>query len=90
MKLDPESVVLDDGKFELLLIPSPKTPAALQNLVLALLNQQYDREGLVFRHVSSIRLETEQPLPWSLDGEYAPSAGVVTITNRQQALAVLL
>ena len=39
MKLDPERVVLDDGKFEMLLVPSPKTAADLQNLVLALLNQ---------------------------------------------------
>jgi len=90
MKLDPERVVLDDGKFEMLLIPSPKTPTDLQNLVRALLNQEYDREGLVFRHVSSIRLETEEDLPWSLDGEYAPSVPSVTITNHQQALTVLL
>jgi diacylglycerol kinase family enzyme len=74
----------------MLLIPSPKTPTDLQNLVLALLNQEYDREGLVFRHVSSIRVETEEILPWSLDGEFAPSSPVVTITNHQQALTVLL
>lgn len=90
MKLDPERVVLDDGKFELLLIPSPKTPADLQKLVLALLEQQYDREGLVFRHVSSIHLETDEDLPWSLDGEYAPSSPSVNIENRQQALTMLL
>lgn len=90
MKLDPERVVLDDGKFELLLIPNPKTAAALQNLVLALLDQHYDREGLVFRHVSSLHLETEEELPWSLDGEYAPSVPTVDIVNRRQALAMLL
>ena len=90
MKLNPERVVLDDGKFEMLLIPNPKTPTDLQNLVLALLNQQYDREGLVFRHVSSIHLETAAELPWSLDGEYAPSAPAVDIVNRQQALTMLL
>jgi YegS/Rv2252/BmrU family lipid kinase len=90
MKLDPERVVLDDGKFELLLIPSPKTALDLQNLVLALLNQQYDREGVVFRHVSSIHLETETELPWSLDGEYAASVPVVEITNRCQNLTMLL
>lgn len=90
MKLDPERVVLDDGKFELLLIPSPKTPVDLQNLVLALLNQQYDSEGLVFRHVSSLRLETEEDLPWSLDGEYAPSTPAVDIVNHQGALRMLL
>ena len=90
MKLDPERVVLDDGKFEMLLVPSPKTATDLQNLVLALLNQQYDSQGLVFRHVSSLHLETKEDLPWSLDGEYAPSAPAVEITHRQQALRLLL
>ena len=90
MKLDSEKVVLDDGKFELLLIPSPKSPADLQSLVLAMLEQQYDREGLIFRHVSSIHVETDQPIPWSLDGEYAPGVSAVNITNHQKALAVLL
>ena len=90
MKLDPDRVVLDDGKFELLLIPTPKTSGELQSLVHALLHQQYDSEGLVFRHVSSIHLETEEDLPWSLDGEYAASSPVVDIMNCQQALTVLL
>ena len=90
MKLDPERVVLDDGQFEMLLIPNPKTAQDLQNLVLALLDQHYDREGLVFRHVSSIHLETEQDLPWSLDGEYAASSPVVDIENRQRSLTMLL
>ncbi len=90
MKLDPERVVLDDGKFEMLLIPSPRTPQDLQNLVLALMDQQYDREGLVFRHVSSIHLETDAALPWSLDGEYAPNMPMVDIDNRRQALTMLL
>lgn len=90
MKLDPERVVLDDGKFEMLLIPNPKTAVDLQNLVLAMLDQHYDREGLVFRHVSSIHLETEEELPWSLDGEYAASTPSVDIVNCRRALTMLL
>ena len=90
MKLNPERVVLDDGLFELLLIPSPRTAQDLQNLVLALLNQQYDSEGLVFRHVSHIHLETEEDLPWSLDGEYAASAPAVDIFNCRRAMTMLL
>jgi diacylglycerol kinase family enzyme len=90
MKLSPERVVLDDGKFELLLIPNPKSAADLQNLVKALLNRQYDSEGLVFRHVSNIHLETEDELPWSLDGEYAPSCETVDIVNHQRTLLLLL
>lgn len=90
MKLDPNRVVLDDGRFELLLIPNPRTAADLQNLVRALLEQRYDREGLIFRHVSSLHLETEEDLPWSLDGEYAPSMPVVDIVNRRRAIRMLL
>lgn len=90
MKLDPGRVVLDDGKFELLLIPNPKNAIDLQNLVFNLLNQNYDGQGLVFRHVSQLHLETEEDLPWSLDGEYAPSMPNVDITNKQGALRLLL
>lgn len=90
MKLAPERVVLDDGKFELLLVPHPKTASGLQNLIFSLLNQQYDREGLIFRHVSSLHLETQEQLPWSLDGEYAESRPVVDIVNRQGELTMLL
>lgn len=88
MKLNPEQVILDDGLFEMLLIPSPKTASDLQTLIYALLNQEYD--SLVFRHVSSIHFETEEDLPWSLDGEYAPSVPAVDVENRRQGLTMLL
>ena len=90
MKLDPERVVLDDGTFEMLLIPMPKSAVELQELLRALLNQQYDTGGLIFRHVSHVSVEPEEDLPWSLDGEYAPSARRVEIDNRQAALTILL
>ena len=90
MKLDPERVVLDDGRFELLLIPMPKSPADLPGLVRSLLDQKYERGGLVFRHVSSLRLETAEDLPWSLDGEFAASAPTVEIRNCEKGLAMLL
>ena len=90
MKLDSTRVVLDDGRFELLLIPHPKNALELQNLIRALLNQQYDSGGLIFRHITSLHVETDEDLPWSLDGEYAPSQPAVDITNRRRALSLLL
>jgi len=90
MHLNREYVTLDDGKFEMLLIPKPKSPAELPNLILNLLDQEFSYEGLVFRHVSSIHVETAEDLPWSLDGEYAASMPVVDIVNCQQSLAMLL
>ena len=90
MHLNREHVILDDGKFELLLIAKPKGPADLSNLLINLVDQDFSHEGLLLRHVSSIHLETAENLPWSLDGEYAPSTPVVDIVNRQQSLTMLL
>ena len=90
MKLESEGVVLDDGLFELLLVPNPRSPADLQTLMLALMNQEYDSPALIFRHAARIHLETEEDFPWTLDGEYAPGASVVEIANRRQALSMLL
>lgn len=90
MKLSEEYVDLDDGKFEMLLIPEPKTVMDLQNLIVALIGQQYDAHGLVFRHVSHIHVETNDDLPWSLDGEYAASCPQIEIENRQRAFTMLL
>ena len=90
VKLAPEQVSLDDGLFELLLIPNPRTPADLQDLMVSFMNQDYGGKGLIFRHAASIRVETDDAAPWSLDGEYAPGVPVVEISNRRQALTMLL
>lgn len=89
MRLDHSMVALDDGQFELLLIPSPQTITDLQNLVRALLTQNYDSQGLIFRHVSAVHIETQENLPWALDGEYAPSTPVAHIINHQKAVRIL-
>ena len=76
--------------YSLLLVPHPQNASELQNLIWALLNQQYNSGGLIFRHVSALHVETDEDLPWSLDGEYEPSQPTVDITNCQRALTMLL
>ena len=90
MKLGKEAVVLDDGKFEMLLVRSPRTLLEIQGILTALLNQDYRQENLVFRHISALTAEPVGELPWSLDGEYAPSAGKVEIRNCPRALTFRL
>ena len=90
MKLGKEAVVLDDGKFEMLLVRSPRTLLEIQGILTALLNQDYRQESLVFRHISALTAEPAGELPWSLDGEYAPSAGRVEIRNCPRALTFRL
>ena len=82
--------MLDDGAFELLLIPAPKTILDMQALGRSLLLQEYDGPGLIFRHVSNIRIESDEVFPWSLDGEFDPGAAAVDIQNLHQRLEFLL
>lgn len=90
VKLDPNRVRMDDGVFELVLLRMPKTALDLTNLLLSLKQMQYDNPGIFFRHASHVTVETEEDLPWSLDGEYAPSAPVVQIENCHGAIRLLV
>lgn len=90
MKLDAAEVDMQDGQFELLLLQAPKTAADLQALLAAVTSMHYDQPGVIFRHVREVTLETGEDLPWSLDGEYAPSAPRVEIHNIPGAIRLML
>ena len=91
MKLSPEDVVLDDGRFELLLVPVPKTALDMQGLIHALVYQDYEHaEGLIFRHVKHVVAETEDNIPWTLDGEYAPGEPLIDISIADNGIQMLL
>ena len=89
VKLDSKAVQMDDGKFELLLLKMPKSPLDLQNLITGMRKMKYDMPGIIFRHVAHVRLTTEDNIPWSLDGEYAPSCPQVEIEALPQAITLI-
>ena len=88
MKLKQEDVVLDDGKFEMLLFPEPKNVNDLNDMFRALLLQDYSGNGLILRHVSRITVESQEDLSWSLDGEFADGGNRAEIINLHQRLTV--
>ena len=90
VKLDPKRVHMDDGMFELILLRMPKTALDLQNLITALNRMDYDYPGVIFRHVRSVTVTTREDIPWSLDGEYAPSAPRVEIRNLHSAVQLMI
>ncbi|MDO4812718.1 MAG: diacylglycerol kinase family lipid kinase [Eubacteriales bacterium] len=91
MKLPKSEVSLNDGEFELLLVPVPKSPLAMQALIRALVYQNYESsEGLIFRHVKKVVAETQENIPWTLDGEYAPGAPYIEIGIEDNGIQMLL
>ena len=83
VKLKEDQVCLDDGLFELLLIPNPKSIADLQGLARSLLLQDFTGGGVIFRHVHTLTVQTPEDLPWALDGEFDPGGAQVEILHRR-------
>ena len=89
MKLDPNHVKMDDGKFELLLLRMPKNAVELSTLIGSLTRMEYNAPGIIFRHVAHVILTTDDIIPWSLDGEYAASQPKVEILNLHHAIELM-
>ncbi len=81
MNFNPSDVVLNDGKFELLLIKMPKTLTQLGNIAVNLINKKYNSNDVIFVHASEIITEFENPTPLTFDGEYAGTFNNVHINN---------
>ena len=90
VKLKEDQVCLDDGLFELLLIPNPKSIADLQGLARSLLLQDFTGGGVIFRHVHTLTVQTPEDLPWALDGEFDPGGAQVEIHNLHHRLTFLI
>ena len=77
VRLNPGEVDLSDGKFELMLVKAPRNPGEWGRILFSLLNGKYDRELISFAHTSKVRFFCQKPMPWSLDGEFAPGGGLL-------------
>ena len=90
VKLKEDQVCLDDGLFELLLIPNPKSIADLQGLARSLLLQDFTGGGVIFRHVHTLTVQTPEDLPWALDGEFDPGGAQMEIHSLHRRLTFLI
>lgn len=90
MKLSDEIVKMDDGEFELILVRDVKSLDDLRNVLQTLTRQEFDPRYVTVRHVKRVRFRTDEDIPWSLDGEFAPSRPEVLIENLPGAYTLIL
>ncbi|MCR5500255.1 MAG: diacylglycerol kinase family lipid kinase [Acetatifactor sp.] len=64
-----KNVEMDDGLFEVTLIKMPTNPAELSSIMASLLNRDIDSEMMYCFRASSLTVESEDPIAWTLDGE---------------------
>ncbi len=85
-KLTPENVVLDDGLYEVLLVYPVDNPMELQWLVNDLLTKNVDSKRFAYCRTSNIVFESENEVPWTLDGEFGGSICRAEIQNFSRAI----
>jgi len=88
MSLPADTVVMDDGIFEVLLIRMPETLLEWPALLHALVNQEYSCKYIDFFHSGKLIVETKQPIEWTLDGEYACEGPVTVVDNLHRFLTL--
>ena len=89
MTLDPKQVDLQDGKFEVLLIRSPKTLQELPECLLSIQKHQYNSAMITFRTASRIFVETDPEMCWALDGEKETGHATIEIQNLHHMLRII-
>ena len=79
--LTGKNVDMNDGLFEVTLITNPKNPLELQEIMTALLTAE-DNTDLIYSFKSAhVVIESEEAVPWTLDGEFGGDHDYVCIQN---------
>ena len=82
-------VLLDDGLFEVTLIKNPKNPIELNKILAGLANRENDNELIYSFKTSELHVESEEEIPWTLDGEFGGSHTDLTITNLNKQITIM-
>ena len=79
VSLPEGTVVTDDGEFEVVLIENLKTLPELGDTVYSVLSGDFISKNITFFHASELTIEADNPIDWTLDGEYHQGDLVVKI-----------
>lgn len=75
---------MNDGKFEVLLVKTPKNFFQVLKILFKIINGNFNDENIIFYQVPSIEIETQNELYWSVDGECGGDVRNLKITNREK------
>lgn len=91
MKLLPgPGVDLQDGLFEVLLIKRPDSIMEFNSIPLAMLDRSIHSDCVISIKCSKINIESDEPFPWTLDGEFGGNVRSVEISNLRNAMEIVV
>lgn len=89
-KLTGKNVELDDGMFEVTFIRMPKNLIQLNEIASSLLLQVDKSDLIISCKAKHVKVVSDVPVAWTMDGEYGGSHEEVYIENMSRAMQILL
>lgn len=88
--LTGKNVALNDGQLEVTLIRRPASVPELNRLIADLLEQNAESEYIYWFKTAKLQLESEEKVPWTLDGEFGGEHKEVQIEDFQKAMEIIV
>lgn len=85
-----KNVVFDDGKFEVTLFKTPRNPMELNEILGALALRKINPNRMYSFKTNEVHFETEEEIPWTLDGEFGGVHEEVVVKDCQKALEIMV
>lgn len=85
-----KNVELDDGLFEVTMIKRPRSMIELNLIVTSLIGKKIHSDYMDCFKTKELIIETDNAIPWTLDGEFGGLHRRVCIENEEKALPVIV
>ena len=89
-KITGKYVELNDGLFEVMLIRKPKNALELNQIIAALVMESMDASCIIYAKTDKIKIESKEPVAWTLDGEFGGEHCNVEIISRPRAVEIMV
>ena len=85
-----KNVALNDGELEVTLIRKPSNLAELTSIAGALTDRNAENEFIYRFKTSRLQIEADEPVAWTLDGEFGGSHKEVMIEDHKEAITIFV
>ena len=83
-------IEIDDGKFEVILIKTPKHKLKYLSIVFDILLKRYQSKNFFYKQGSNIEIYSEKCIPWTVDGEFEGRTKEAKISNCKEAVTYII
>lgn len=83
-------VQFDDGVYEVTFIKRPKNPLEIQDILAALVIEEIDSKYMYSFRTKKLTIESEEMVPWTLDGEFGGEHRMVSVENNYKAVEIIV